>query len=329
MRKLFLCILLLVVLCSVPSSLHISIKNSSKIQENGENPQRRTEIEDRNTNGTETMDLSLYYRYKDTNYLGCEKAIIDLSREETIATLTINELISGPSVSNPYLVGLFPDGTRLIDVKIDGSTAHVTLSSEFLGMPNGAPADWEENSYWVQEAALRRRLAFQSIVLSLTDGAQCQRVQLYTAEDDDSVPERLPLYLLNEQETDYTLRLAACGRDETVLITPTVVVETVFHSWLEQKWEAAYPFIWFDESLNDEQSFRKVVYQISVSLLTYEFSNGSVSLDGQTATLVMNGRILDMNGEQTDIIRESIPIYRIKDNWMISYKTLLSLMIRD
>ena len=331
MNKLLLSIVVTAVFCIIPQPITIDgfIKKED-IQGTEVEQQRRIVKENSNSTTDDAIKKCLYYRFGETRFLGCEEVQIDISREETIATLVVNELIKGPSASRQQLTGLFPVGTRLINARVEGTTAYITLSSEFLGMPEGAPLNWEENSQWVQEAKLRRRLAFQSIVLALTEGGQCQRVQLFIAEDDDSVPERVPLYLLDDEETDTNLRLAACGRDESVLINPTLVVEAVFHSWMKQDWEMAYPFIWAEDDMNSNAlDFIMAMEQNSVSLLSYRMNNGTVSLDGKIATLVIDATLLDMNGERTNIVRESIPIYRIQDNWMMAYSTLLSLMIRD
>ena len=275
------------------------------------------------------IDITLYFRYADTKYLGVERSTIDLTREETVATLMISELVSGPDAQSERLSGLFPMGTRVISVKTDGPTAFVTLSSEFLGRPDGAPLDWEESDAWQTEAALRRRLAFQSIVLSLTEGGQCQRVQLYTAEADDSVPQRIPLYLLNDEETDTTLRLAACGRDEALLITPSIVMDRVLKAWKEKDWASAYPFIHAGEPVSNLQSFEREMKDQPVSLLSYTVSNGTIAVDGQSATVVIDAEIQDAAGERAQIAREAVPVYRFQDNWMLEYESLLSLMIRD
>jgi len=69
--------------------------------------------------------------------------------------------------------------------------------------------------------------------------------------------------------------------------------------------------------------------EMDVSLLSYEFSQGTVSYDGQMATLVLDAQIRSTQGGDAQIIRESVPLVRWADNWAIEIDTLRSLMIRD
>ena len=55
-------------------------------------------------------------------------------------------------------------------------------------------------------------MAFESIVLALTEDGRYQRVQLYVAGGDDEVPRRIPLYWFDQSVTDANVMLAACAR---------------------------------------------------------------------------------------------------------------------
>ena len=115
------------------------------------------------------LDVTLYFRYGETNLLGAVGAKLDMRREETVAQSIVEALLTGPDAAHDRLSGLFPQGTSVISVQSEGDTAFVTLNQAFLGIPDGAPADWEDLADWQAEATLRRRLAFQSIVLALTE----------------------------------------------------------------------------------------------------------------------------------------------------------------
>ena len=138
------------------------------------------------------IDVTLYVRYGDTNLLGAVGAQLDMRREETVAQSIVEALLVGPDAAHDRLSGGFPQGTEVISVQSEGDTAYVTLNRAFLGIPNGAPADWEDLDAWQTEATLRRRLAYESIVLALTEDGRFQRVQLYVAGGDDELPQRIP-----------------------------------------------------------------------------------------------------------------------------------------
>ena len=280
---------------------------------------------------TDMLEVALYYRFADTDVLGVERAQLDIRREETVATRIVQRLIDGPGVGHDRLGGLFPSGTRLISVTGEATTAFVTLSSEFLGRPDGAPADWEDSSSWQDEATLRRRLAVQSIALALTEGGRFQRVQLYVAENDDEIPQRIPMALLDTDVTDPALVLAACPRDEQAMLTPGRALEMAMEAWQAQDWAALYPLMADaqDDPLPTLSVFETEMAEPGISLLTYSVSAGTVSFDGQTATLVLDAEIRSRDGGDAQIVRESVPLRRVQDNWAMDIGTLRSLMIRD
>ena len=193
------------------------------------------------------LDVTLYFRYGETNLLGAVGAKLDMRREETVAQSIVEALLAGPDAAHDRLSGLFPQGTSVISVQSEGDTAFVTLNQAFLGIPDGAPADWEDLADWQAEATLRRRLAFQSIVLALTEDGRYQRVQLYVAGGDDEVPRRIPLYWFDQSATDPNVMLAACARDEQAMLTPNSALKLMLGAWQKQDWEGLYDFLLREE----------------------------------------------------------------------------------
>ena len=274
------------------------------------------------------LDVTLYFRYGDTAYLGTEGTRIDLRQEDTVATLIVRRLIEGPQASHDRLSGLFPRDTQVISARTEGDTAYVTLNSAFLGKPDGAPADWEERDAWKKEAALRRRLAFQSIVLALTEDGRCQRVQLYIAEDDDAVPQRLSISWFDPTQENEEIRLAACGRDDSLVITPKLALSLVLQGWQQKDWEAVWPFISHAERGAPESYsvFRQRMEQESAVLLSWQVSAGSVSVSGRNATVVLDGKIRLEDGSVRELTRMAVPLFREEENWVLSAENLLELM---
>ena len=283
------------------------------------------------TTRSDLLDVTLYFRFADTHVLGAQHAQIDIRREETIATGIVQHLLNGPDMAHENLSHVFPQGTELIDVSGEGATAFVTLSSGFLGRPDGAPADWEDLADWQEEAALRRRLAFQSIVLALTENGRYQRVQLYIADSDDDIPERIAMAWLDTSITDPALVLAACPRDELAMLTPSCALDMVMDAWQMQDWAAMYPLLADlpDDPLPTLSVFEAEMAALDVSLLEYSLTPGTVSFDGQSATIVLDAVVRAREGGDAQIVRESIPLLRVQDNWAIKADTLQSPMIRD
>lgn len=283
------------------------------------------------TKRTDTLDVTLYFRFADTPVLGMQRAQLDIRREETVATSIVQKLIDGPDIAHENLHGVFPQGTELISVSGDGATAFVTLSNGFLGKPDGAPADWEDLTDWQEEAALRRRLAVQSIALALTEEGRYQRVQLYVAQSDDDIPQRIAMAWMDTSVTDPTLVLAACPRDEAAMLTPACALEMIMDAWQQQDWAAIYPLMadTQDNPLPTLSRFETEMAKREISLLSYSLTPGTVSLNGQTAVVVLDAQIRSRTGGDAQIVRESVPLVRVQDNWALGVDTLESLMIRD
>lgn len=283
------------------------------------------------TTRTDMLDVTLYFRFANTHVLGAQHAQIDIRREETIATGIVQHLLNGPDIAHEHLSSVFPQGTELISVSGEGTTAFVTLSSGFLGKPDGAPADWEDLTQWQEEAALRRRLAVQSIVLALTEDGRYQRVQLYVADSDDDIPQRIAMAWLDTSVTDPALVLAASPRDEQAMLTPSCALEMILNAWQEQDWAAMYPLMTSapDEPLQTLGMFETEMAARNVSLLQYSVTPGTVSFDGQRATIVLDAVVRAREGGDAQIVRESVPLIRVQDNWTMETATLRSLMIRD
>ena len=66
-----------------------------------------------------------------------------------------------------------------------------------------------------------------------------------------------------------------------------------------------------------------------VSLLSYSVSQGTVSMDGQSATLVIDAMIRSPLGGDAQIVRETVRLRRAADNWTLGADALDDLMVRD
>ena len=280
---------------------------------------------------SDTMNVTLYFRYRQTELLGAQSMALDITRDQTVARSIVEELVAGPDTLHGQLTALFPKGTQVLSVTGEGTTAFVTLSRAFLGAPDGAPQDWEDLESWQEEAALRRRLAVQSLVLSLTEGGRYQRVQLMIAQTDDDAPERVPLYCFDREQTNPSVVLGACSRDEAVLLTPQRAMALILEGWQARDWAQVYQLLTPESGgqLPTLSDFEAQMRRADVSLLDYTISQGTVSLDGRTATVVLDASLRSTTGGDAQIVRESVALVRSADNWAMTPSTLESLVIRD
>lgn len=275
------------------------------------------------------IDVTLYFRYGDTNLLGAVGAQLDMRREETVAQSIVEALLVGPDAAARPTERRFPTG--------DGS--HFRAERGRYGVCHAEPrvsghterraADWEDLEAWQTEATLRRRLAYESIVLALTEDGRFQRVQLYVAGGDDEIPQRIPLYWFDRSVSDTGVMLAACARDEQAILTPKSALELMLAAWQKQDWEALYALVLREEETPTLSGFESQMRETNVQLMTYESTSGTVSLNGQRATVVLDAAIHSDEGGDAQIVRESVPLIRQSDNWCVALATLESLMIRD
>lgn len=343
MKKIVVCVLLTLMLCflaqplgQVSESLMITVSSALDRALGGGTAPEATQKPDFSQllgtqSASDTMDVTLYYRYRQTELLGAQRMVLDITRDQTVARSIVEELVAGPDTLHGQLTALFPQGTQVLSVTGEGATAFVTLSRAFLGAPDGAPQDWEDLESWQEEAALRRSLAVQSIVLSLTEGGRYQRVQVMVAQTDDDAPERIPLYCFDRTQTNPSVVLGACSRDEAVLLTPQRAMTMILEGWQARDWAQVYQLLTPEtgSQLPTLSDFEAQMRRADVSLLAYSVSQGTVSLDGGTATLVLDASLRSTAGGDAQIVRESVPLVRAADNWAMTPATLESLMIRD
>jgi len=156
-------------------------------------------------------------------------------------------------------------------------------------------------------------------------------VQLYIADSDDEIPQRIAMAWLDTGVTDPALVLAASPRDEQAMLTPACALEMIMDAWQMQDWAAMYPLMadMADEPLPTLSVFEAEMAGRDVSLLEYSLTPGTVSFDGQMATLVLDAVVRSREGGDAQIVHESIPLVRVQDNWAMRETTLQSLMIRD
>lgn len=277
------------------------------------------------------VDVTLYYRFAQTDVLGMERVQLEIGREEMDALGIVERLIAGPDAAYSRLSGVFPRGTDVYSVTETDDTVFITLSDDFLGKPDGAPEDWEDLAVWQEEATLRRWLAAQSIVCSLTEGGRYQRVQLYVAKEEGSVPRRIPLVYFDLQVTDASVVLAASSRDETAILTPQRALQMILDGWQRRDWETVYALLCADEDdqLPTLSAFEAQMSAANATLLTAEVSNGSVDASGKTATLMLDGAVRSPQSGDYRLIRQAVPLIRAGDNWAMRLGTLHKLMGRE
>lgn len=109
----------------------------------------------------DTVQMTLYFAQKGTNYLDTEKRVVSLKENDIVERVILNELISGPTTEN--LVKTIPADTKVLSVETKDSVCYVNLSREFIDKFSGTQNE--------------ELLAVYSIVNSLTELKNIKSVQ--------------------------------------------------------------------------------------------------------------------------------------------------------
>ena len=115
------------------------------------------------------------------------------------------------------------------------------------------------------------------------------------------------------------------------MLTPHRAMTMILEAWQKRDYESLYLLLAPEkgETMLAPSEFAAEMNEIDVSLLEYETTQGTISYDGQIATMVFDAEIRSAVGGDAQIVRESVPLVRWRDNWAIEMSTLRSLMIRD
>ena len=254
--------------------------------------------------GTDTSDVAvsrstviLYFRYGSEPYLAAESRMLTYEptagREKTILTA----LLAGPGSNTRGLSSLFPSGTNVVSATMNGRTLFVTLTEEVLDNLPDEPADWREDPYWRVEVPLRRQLAMQSIVATVTENCDADNVQIMLeTSDQNNGSLRLPVRYFRNEESGTDLQ-GPMERNEELILSPGVTAEVICRLRNERNWDSLYEYV---ADRNAETGQDRPDYKDFVMLMeqtarisTAEISGGSIDITGTHAVFSVHAQVID------------------------------------
>ncbi len=280
----------------------------------------------------DAMSMVLYFRYMQTDYLAQEARELEIARNETVEMAIVRALMAGPSASSQELTALFSPNDQLRSVRRESEgTVTVVLGEQFMARPADAPLDWERYEYWQQEVPRRRRLALQAVTNSLTEGGRCDTVQfLIATAPEDMQGTRMLNAPINGGGPSELLPLQA--RNEKVVLTPRTALVVVFDAWERKDWMTLYTFLrrgsQGDTPLPSQTDFLTQIDAMERSLLFYSVSEGTVSVDGSSATLCVDLKVMDRQGDTRVAMQVPVEMVREHGSWKLAYDTLLRCLDR-
>ncbi|MDO5435888.1 MAG: GerMN domain-containing protein [Clostridia bacterium] len=271
---------------------------------------------------------TLYFRFGTEPYLAPEERIMNVSPDSGPEELLVTALLNGPESRGGILTSVFPTGTRLVSVSVNGRTAFVTLSRELMNQLPDEPENWAGNTYWSREVPLRRRLAIQSIVATLTENCDIDRVQMMLEPDEGtSTGLRLPKSYYMDASDANGLTIPA-ERDETLLLTPPNVMGIVMEYRKTRNWNSLYLYVAEKDPVSGEQ---KVSYQDLVTrmealpqIISYEYAGGSVNSAGDRATFTVTAQVMTSGNRVAETGAGTVRLCRENGLWRISMDMLTS-----
>jgi len=222
---------------------------------------------------------------------------------------------------------LFPSGTKVTAATVNGRTLFVTLTRDVLESQPDEPENWRNDLYWSIEVPLRRKLAMQSIVATVTENCDVDRVQIMLeANDNEQGSLRLPMSYFATDEADGLT--SPIERDDNLILTPSVTMKVISQLRCERNWEKLYLYMAsHDESTgSDLPEYREFVTRMEQlpRIAGTVIGSASVDYDGQKAVFGMQVNVLDQEGLIRDAGNSTVRLNRENGIWKITMSQLCS-----
>lgn len=269
----------------------------------------------------DAVNATLYFRYRDTQYLAAEERLVSVQRNETEEKALVQALIDGPAATSSSLSPLFPPGTEVLAVNSQEGTLFITFSEALLGRYADEPADASQEP-WKTEGPLRRRLCMDALTATLTEAGLCARVQVLVYRSGAQANSMRLQAGFFDRGPDETI-LPPMTRSENALLTPHNMAAAILQAWMRQDWPALYSWVSLDTRPGEQTAIS--AFATARVLTGFQVSAGTVSPDGQRAALCMDLSVRSA-GDDEEIVGYPLILVRESGLWRVSYEQLAELM---
>ena len=261
---------------------------------------------------------TLYFRYQDTDLLKQEMRTLSLLPNEPRELALVRALISGSGEGGQ---ALFPPGVTALSTQVQDGVVYVTFNEALYGRYED-----ENNQTDMTEAALRRELAMDALVATLTESGQYHAVQvLVRAEAQVGSSMRLKnSYFLEDNDMPCDV-LTRC---EDHLMTPANVAHHILLAWQQRNFDSLYPLLSSQEDvkIRPAQSLFSDAFAESDVLIRYSLTPGSISVDGQNAVVCVDMTLRRQDGSEYTMNGWPLKLKREGGAWKASLSALQTLM---
>ena len=237
-----------------------------------------------------------------------------VTAENTIEELVVQALIDGPQDTQYQFNALISPDTELVSVKEQSGYLSVTLSEKFL----------EKMSQSIESEEMRRRLAVQSIVNSITSIGNYSRVLILIDESGNGNGERLT-YAEAGWEDKGERTIEPLSLDDSVILTPERVMEIVMRSVVEKDYERLGYYLAerdYDGQNCPSRSEYTELLSTKPSIVSFEMANPVItSGNGKHAAALLNLTYIDSGGHTVEL--NDLPVRMVyQDVWKVSFSSL-------
>lgn len=269
----------------------------------------------------EERSATLYFRYQDTEFLKQEVCTLSILPNETRELALVNALLAGSDEGGE---ALFSPGVVVLSTQVQDGVVFVTFNEAIYGRYED-----ENNQTDLAEAMLRRELAMDALVATLTEDGRYHAVQvLVRAQSHVGSSMRLKnSYFLRGDELPCEL----LTRSEAHLMTPANVAKHLLEAWQQRRFDALYPLLSSQEDakLLPSQALFSQNFVQSDALIAFAITPGSLSADGQSALLCVDMTLLRSDGGEYAVKSWPLRLKREAGAWKVSLSALKALMQRN
>ena len=262
----------------------------------------------------------LWFRYGTEPMLAPELRTLPLTASENAALAILRALVHGPGAASYGLEPLFPPGTQVISATQSGRVMFVTLSRQIMNSYADEPAAWRNQPIWAAEVPLRRILAMQSIVATVTENFPVDEVVILVNQPaSDSLRLRQAYYTL-----DGDMSLAdPLIRNESLLLTAPRTAEVILECIMARNWQRLYLYIARQDAFTgaarpEETAFIQALEPLP-HLLSAEIQGASV-INGHAVVTVSGAYLQD--GAAIPFAGHTLHLTQHKGLWQLGISQL-------
>lgn len=255
----------------------------------------------------------LYFRFYRTGYLGREERTILYDPATSFEKALTQALVAGPSSVYPHLKPLFPEGTKVLGAQGQGNVLFVTFNENLM---HAYPDESNPllSGYREGEGLLRRELAMAALSLAVTENTDYAYVQpLVMGSVSASTSLRLSeRYYLR----DSSALPAPLTRAENRLLSPSAAAGLLFSAWEKQSPKDVGAYITGDAAPLDQLP----------SLNSFTLSEGSVSMDGQTAIVQTTLSVQGQGSGLYNIVLWPLRLKMVQGVWLVDASSFAAML---